>query len=351
MTLHNSLLSSESAISSVVIMDEVVRQEDRRFKLFLDNVANGSLDLDDVGLIRSRCLQCLSEEEKLEFQNAIHLVPTWAEASSIVFNYLSNLGNPIAKWKATYSTTRRDRKNCCLKEKSYPSRVAMCTGAVVMLLKNFIVEEWKILNGSIGTVVDIIYANPLGPREENATPLYVVVDFRQCSVPDDQKCFDDCPSTFVSIPVITERCEKGCCSISTIPLRVCIAITTYKGQGITVGIGETFERIVIHLPLDSKFSVTGQELVQFSRAKDLRYIAIGNDLDELVTEKLLKIGKNKGNDKRKEFVEYLKSKQEATLSYYQEEIKKIGCDNGYGGTYDDGCDFLLHWYRTNFFHN
>jgi PIF1 helicase. len=51
---------NESAISSVVIMDEVVRQEDRGFKLFLDNVANGSLDLDDVGLIRSGCLQCLS---------------------------------------------------------------------------------------------------------------------------------------------------------------------------------------------------------------------------------------------------------------------------------------------------
>jgi hypothetical protein len=46
-------------------------------------------------------------------------------------------------------------------------------------------------------------------------------------------------------------------------------------------------------------SVTGQELVQFSRAKHLKYIADPGEL--LVTEKLLKIGKNKGNEKRKDF--------------------------------------------------
>lgn len=167
-------------------------------------------------------------------------------------------------------------KNCCLKEKSYPSNAAACVGAPVMLLKNFIVEEWKMMNGSIGTTVDIIYDNPLGPRESESMPSYIVVDFKHCSVPEDRNCFDDCPSSYIAIPVITEQCEKGCCTISTIPLRICIAITAYKGQGITVGDGEAFERIVVHLPLTSQMSVAGQELVQFSRAKDLKYLAIGN---------------------------------------------------------------------------
>jgi hypothetical protein len=343
---------TESAVSAVVIMDEVVRQDDPNFKLFLDNVANGSLTMDDVDLIRSRCLENLSEEEQQSFKNAIHLVPTWAEASDIVFHYLCSLGKPIAKWKASYSTSRRDCKNCCFKEKSYPSKNAMCVGAVVMLLKNFIVEEWKLLNGSVGTVIDIIYANPLGPREEDAIPLYIVVDFKYCCVPEDRKCFHDCPSTYVAIPVITERCEKGCCSVSTIPLRVCIAITTYKGQGITVGPGEMFEQLVIHLPIDSKMSVTGQELVQFSRAKDLKYIAIGNSSNDLVTEKLLKIGKNKGNEKRKEFLQFLSSREEETFAYFQEEIQKLSStENIELGSFDDGCDFLLRWYRSNFFDN
>jgi hypothetical protein len=110
--------------------------------------------------------------------------------------------------------------------------------------------------------------------------------------------------------------------VSTIPLRVCIAITTYKGQGITVGPGEMFEQLVIHLPINSKMSVTGQEHVQFSRAKDLKYIAIGNSPNDLVTEKLLKIGKNKGNEKRKEFLQFLsRAEKKKHLHIFKKKYK------------------------------
>jgi hypothetical protein len=337
------------AISAVVITDEVVRQVDCRFKELLDNMANGSVTImDDVKLIRSQCLHTLSREEKLKFTSAIHLVSTWAEASSIVVEYLLSIGNPIAKWKTSFSSCRRDGKNCCFKEKSYPSKVVMCVGAVVMLLKNFIVEEWKLLNGSIGTVIDIIYDNPEGPRGRGSMPKYVVVEFKRSCVPEDRKCFDDCPATYVSIPVIIERCEKGCCTMTTIPLRVCIAITIYKGQGITVGPGEEFERIVVHIPNNSSINVNGQELVQFSRAKDLKYIAVGNKPDELVTDKLLKIGKNKGNEKRKEFVEFLRSKEEDTLHLIHEQISDLGGNEHGPGSYENGCQFLLNWYRSTF---
>jgi len=53
------------AISSVVIMDEVIRQDDLRFKSFLDNVANGTMTMEDVQVIRSRCLQNLTVQERL----------------------------------------------------------------------------------------------------------------------------------------------------------------------------------------------------------------------------------------------------------------------------------------------
>jgi PIF1 helicase. len=338
----------EAAVSAVVIMDEVVRQDDTRFKEFLHNIGNGSVTIDDVELIRSRCLRTLGAEEKKDFQNAIHLVSTWAEASSIVVDYLLSIGNPIAKWKASFSSCRRDGKNCCFKEKSFPSKMAMCVGAVVMLLKNFIVEEWKLLNGSIGTVIDIIYDTPQGPRETDSMPKFIVVDFKRSCVPEDKKCFEDCPATYVSIPVITERCEKGCCTMTTIPLRVCIAITIYKGQGITVGPGEEFERIVVHIPINASRPVTGQELVQFSRAKDLKYIAVGNQPDELVTDKLLKIGKTKGNEKRKEFMQFLQCKEEETLCFFREEISKLNPNGQGNGTFDDGCNFLLNWYRSTY---
>jgi hypothetical protein len=107
---------NDIAISAVVIMDEVVRQDDDKFKNFLDNIANGSVTMDDVELICSRCLHTLITDKKVEFQNVIHLVSTWVEASSIVIDYLLSFGNPIAKWKALFSSSRRDGKNCCFKE-------------------------------------------------------------------------------------------------------------------------------------------------------------------------------------------------------------------------------------------
>jgi hypothetical protein len=138
-----------------------------------------------------------------------------------------------------------------------------------MLLKNFIVEEWKILNGSVGILLDTIYEDPLGPRgTESLLPLYCIVDFPYSNVPENRKCIAGLPHTVISIPVITEFCERGCCSVSTIPLRLCVAITTYKSQGTTAGPGEMFEKIVIHLPLSSNSrTVTGQELFNFQEPK------------------------------------------------------------------------------------
>jgi hypothetical protein len=40
---------TDNAISAVIIMDEVVRQDDIGFKSFLDNVANGSLSAVEPG--------------------------------------------------------------------------------------------------------------------------------------------------------------------------------------------------------------------------------------------------------------------------------------------------------------
>jgi Fe-S cluster assembly ATPase SufC len=63
------------------------------------------------------------------------------------------------------------------------------------------------------------------------------------------------------------------------------------------------------LPLDSKITDTGLVLLQFSRAKDLKCIAIGYSFNDLVTEKLLKIGKSGGNEKRRELIQFLRTKK------------------------------------------
>jgi PIF1 helicase. len=336
--------------SAVIILDEVLRQDDPVFLSFLTRMREGTMQLDDVNLIRSRCLETLDSSEQENFRDAIHLTSTWEEASKVAFQYLCNLNSPIAKIRARLKTARNDGKNCCIKEKSYPTRIAIGVGAVVMLLKNFIVEEWHILNGSIGTVVDIIYDNEDGPMEEgNPLPLFVVVDFPRSNVPENDKCFPHLPQSYVAIPVVHERCERNCCSIETVPLRVCVAITIYKSQGITVGKGEQFEHVVVHLPLNSKRVVPGLELVAFSRAKSLDCVAVGNSASDLVADRILKIGKTKGNKAYKDFMALLAKKEEETFQLFGERITRLASNivpEGQSPTFQDGCDFLLQWYHS-----
>jgi hypothetical protein len=335
--------------SAVVILDEVLRQDDPVFLGFLSRMRDGTMNVEDVDLIRSRCFEALDPSEKALFKDAIHLTSTWEEASQVAFRYLCRLNSPIAKIRARYLTSRNDSKNCCLREKSYPTQIAIGVGAVVMLLKNFIVEEWHILNGSIGTVVDIIYDHTDGPMAQgNPLPFFVVVDFPCSNVPEDKKCFPHLPRSYVAIPVIHERCERKCCSIETVPLRVCVAITIYKSQGITVGKGEQFEHVVVHLPLNSKRVVPGLELVAFSRAKSLDCIAVGNPASDLVTDRILKIGKTKSNKAYKDFMNMLSKKEQETFQIFETRITALDSNRveGQEPTFQGGCDFLLQWYHS-----
>jgi len=59
-----------------------------------------------------------------------------------------------------------------------------------------------------------------------------------------------------------------------------------------VGMGA---RVVVHLSLSTtRHMITGQELVQFLRAEDLKFIAVGNSSDDFTTVHLMKIGKTSG---------------------------------------------------------
>ena len=48
---------------------------------------------------------------------------------------------PIIKLRPIYSTIRSSGENHCVSECSYPAKVALCEGAVVMLLKTLL---WNI---------------------------------------------------------------------------------------------------------------------------------------------------------------------------------------------------------------
>ena len=151
-------------------------------------------------------------------------------------------------------------------------------------------------------------------------------------------------STHIPIPITTDRCEKKCCSISTIPLRVCKAITIYKSQGITIGEDKVWKRVVVCLPTGRQRKTPGAELVGFSRATEPGRLAIGNRLCDLDRINLLKLGTSIACQKRIEFETYLTGLSQISQVHYTENITQLNPFNIQ--TFEGGCEHLLQWYNS-----
>ena len=118
--------------------------------------------------------------------------------------------------------------NHCIKESNFPKLTALNVGCKVMLLMH-ILSSYNLVNGSIGTVIDIIYKHKSGPRQITyQLPTCVVVDFNECTVDEECKWRDCLPSTCIPIIPFTTRYEKKCCTVTSIPQRVCKTITIQK---------------------------------------------------------------------------------------------------------------------------
>ena len=70
-------IDEDMTMSTLIVMDEDIRQNDLQFLQVLNNVTSGSVIENDVRCLASRCFDLLSEEEHNIFSNAIHRVPTW----------------------------------------------------------------------------------------------------------------------------------------------------------------------------------------------------------------------------------------------------------------------------------
>ena len=80
----------------------------------------------------------------------------------------------LAKLKAEYSSRCNDIIIHRVKELSLPACLALYIGVKVMLIKNYIVE-WKLMNDSVGTVVDTVYRDAAGPININTQSTYITI--------------------------------------------------------------------------------------------------------------------------------------------------------------------------------
>ena len=107
------------------------------------------------------------------FDDAVYLVNQCKHGITPT-TFLNKLGTPVCKILPNYLSIMTTKAvNHCIKK----SNTALNVGLKVMLLMN-ILPNFKLVNGSIGTVIDIIYEHKKEPRQiPYQLHACVIVDF------------------------------------------------------------------------------------------------------------------------------------------------------------------------------
>jgi hypothetical protein len=182
-------------------MDQTIRQSDPIFKGIIQYSRDGTVTRQQAEVIMKRHLRHLSPEEYTEFcDNVLSVMPTWAGTIPVTIAYLKKNGKPAARSDIKYSF-RAGQRNHAVKDSSLPKRTALAKDIVVMLLRNEIVEL-GLNNGSIGIIMVVVYNDaegPRGPEGFKTHPAYVVVDFPDFQIPEEDKIMPGWPRTHVPI--------------------------------------------------------------------------------------------------------------------------------------------------------
>lgn len=345
MTVFNNFINSpdpDAEVSYCFLMDSIFRQDDASYHNIIMKMRSGEMGRPEADKLLERELSNLPEEERKEFEkHALYVVPTWKDALPIVKKYMISLGHDIAKVGCRINPGRVDHIS---KECPLPKTNAFCAGAVVMLLTNFVVE-FNLYNGAVGVIESVVYENADGPNSSDL-PVFVMVDFPDVVIPEEDQYDPDNP-TAIPIPLVTVRCENNCCSMTTIPLRVCKAITIHKCQGISIGNGEKWSKIVIVLPgSNSRLRAPGLECVAISRAKAFSDMAfMETEKHEINRARFIKIGRSKAYEDRNDFEKVRlrphidRTKQTLVALITSQDVDEDKCFEG-------GYWELIGWYRN-----
>ena len=122
-------------------MDEVIRQTDEDYKLFLYHMRIGTIPTERCDWLMAMCLTRISHDKAQEFKDALHICPTWKVANIIYYEYLDyNLNKPIVILQGKMGGSKSRSQNCCADDSCLPVVTPICKGAMVMLLMN---KLWK----------------------------------------------------------------------------------------------------------------------------------------------------------------------------------------------------------------
>ena len=256
------------------------------FKEILDRISYNEATAEDFNvLVRRR--PALIVNFNTEWKDAVRLFPTREAVHSYNLDMLQELKTPVAKIEALWnnSTARNASSDAA---QGLEAVVCLSKGSRVMLRVNLWTER-GLVNGALGTVMDILYE--AGKRPPADQPIAILVKFDKYTGPT----FPETPDWFPIVPITKHFTDKNVsCTRTQFPLSLAWSVTIYKSQGLTM------DRVVVDIGNTEMQS--GITYVALTRVRTLDNIVFNPPFN---LQRLQKLGKGEIIAKRRALENHL----------------------------------------------
>jgi ATP-dependent exoDNAse (exonuclease V) alpha subunit len=256
------------ALDTTVRLTQLMRQdgddeETLQFRRALEELRVYQVSQQSWQLLNTRVQNQLTPDEVESFDDALRLYFRREEVRIYNHRRLRDCKQPILKIRSTHTGRGTEGANDDEAD-GLDLELCICLGARIMLTDNIWVEN-GLVNGSMGTVRDVVWNEGQDPIKDMPTAIMVEVDEY-----DGPKF----PGTnYIPIFPVARRFEykKRDCSRTNFPLRLAYAITVHKAQGLTL------KQVVLNL--ERKDHSPGLSYVAISRVKKLSSIMFETPFD------------------------------------------------------------------------
>jgi len=237
-------------------------------------------------MLKKRTLLQIPQAERITFKNCLRIRAKKEAAMECNNLQLRNLNKPIARIVAENSGKKAFSASDDMANR-LSNILYLSLGCRVMLRQNLNVSL-GLVNGSLGTVIDLIYKENKGPPQ---VPLFVIVKFDG---------FDGFESIDGNVPITVFQCiwysNGKRCSRAQIPLSLSWACTIHKSESLTL------PKCEADLGKD-EFQI-GLTYVALSRVKNSQDLIL---LHNITLDRLNCIRKPRQFKLRQEFLKWLQS--------------------------------------------
>lgn len=236
---------------TVMVITKIMRQDENQteFRPLLKNLRSGNTTDDDIEVMLSLHLSRFPGEVRDAIrENATYV---FANRAPMLKHNLKKLkqqhsaDNPVARILSkttTWNGKIKQGKTSHFTQNDIPYISNICRGATVKISGRNFIPKWGLFNGSIGTVIEIVYDNDKGPLDGDL-PEYVIVEIENYCGPS----WMETKPKWIPIPVVSKLCDKqGCkrCTMEFIPLTLAYAWTIHGIQGMNVGFKHLIKKII-----------------------------------------------------------------------------------------------------------